>query len=470
MGCIVNRFDKLMALKYDPDYKDKYKLTAVIVHNPKDTELREWLKNFFLIYAQMTGRNFMFISFVMLSAKELNAVKRGEYEYAEALICDSVSDGEVERLAMPKLRQLYGIDDDDSYMVLAKNLSDDTSYKIKITASSLANQFMLIRSYCDNPGEDFCDLIKKLNGIAYNPKEVIFDSLLRLSSLISPSPKPEEYSLFNWSQREMAKQTIQEEKQKIIDAMKYMSADQTENIIYLYQLIENAYLKVLCDEENRSVSIPTEKCENYPKLDNNSKTFWNTYYRLTTVLPKSELDNLDYSAFILYLGKIVENELNLSVCQMLRNAMGIDMPIYYNRYCKNKGITPIPTKNHEVFINKYKKQGDKKMLEGVPMGNLLYAYKTAMRKESPSVYNWAVDLPDKLIELSDDLIAFWESFANVRNEAAHSGCVEESKYQNAKSSFANFQKQYILSLFKIKKSLRPDYESINLNRKREMGR
>lgn len=137
-----------------------------------------------------------------------------------------------------------------------------------------------------------------------------------------------------------------------------------------------------------------------------------------------------------------------------------------DRYCKTKGITSIPTKRHDVAINKYKREGDKKLLEGVPMGNLLYAYKAAMGKESPSVYNWSVECPDKMVELSEELITFWESFAEIRNEAAHSGNVEDTKYKDAKDSFASFQKDLILSLFKIKKSLRPYYESINHNKAR----
>ncbi len=64
-------------------------------------------------------------------------------------------------------------------------------------------------------------------------------------------------------------------------------------------------------------------------------------------------DELDYSAFILYLGKIVETELNLSVCQMLRQSMGIDMPDFYNRYCYKTDKTIIPTENKDIPLNKY---------------------------------------------------------------------------------------------------------------------
>ena len=64
MGYILNRFDRLMELKENPSSTKQFKLTAVIVHDPKDKDLCDHIRDFFLQFAQITGKNFLFITFI----------------------------------------------------------------------------------------------------------------------------------------------------------------------------------------------------------------------------------------------------------------------------------------------------------------------------------------------------------------------------------------------------------------------
>jgi hypothetical protein len=255
----------------------------------------------------------------------------------------------------------------------------------------------------------------------------------------------------------MAKQTINEEKQKLLDAMKQSSdnEDLTEEVLKIYKIIEYAYLNVF--NQGRYAHKRLGVCYNYNLLDGKSKTLWNTYSRLFVFIScESQPDELDYSAFILYLAKIVETELNLSICQMLRQSMGIAMPLYYNRYCHETDRVCIPTAKQDVPLNKYIYQyaGRRKVLEGVALGNLLHAYKTAIGEETSRNFNWHVPNPENLEIMPCVFLSLWENLIKVRNDAAHSKSVDRDLYKRAELFFIEFQESFISRLYMIKKNLR----------------
>lgn len=453
MGYILNRFDRLMELKENPSSTKQFKLTAVIVHDPKDKDLCDHIRDFFLQFAQITGKNFLFITFIQPPKEYIDALRKGEYENAKYLVSDVAQGGDVDKLIDPLLREYYDLPDGMSYMVLGKSLSDTVLYKVPITKASLPYQFMRLRMYCDNP-TDFDTLRTDLKAETYNAKDELINSLLKVVSLVSPAGNPDDYRLGYGTQIETALQTIREEKQNLRELLKHGNQDLTEKILNIYAIIENSYLKVL---NNGKKPLPTVKCQHFSELDTHSRRFWNTYYRLSTIDTNEEFSELDYSAFVLYFGKIVDNELNLSVGQMIRDAMGIDMPSNYNRYCAYKGRVDIPTEKMNVPINRHKRHGNKTELEGVPMGNLLHAYLTTIGKEHSSYYRWKVEHPERIKkQLPDSFLDFWREFADVRNTAAHTGDTTKEKYNSAKDSFTSFLAEYVEGLYKLKCELRPN--------------
>ena len=461
MGYILNRFDRLMELRTDHAINEQFKLIAIIVHDPNNKELKDFIQSHFLSFAKFTGKNFLFITFVQPPEEYADAIRRGEYEYAKLLVSDSKQLSGTDIIIDPLIRKYYNISDNGSYMVIAKKLSDNEVYKVSITKQSLSNQLLYLTEYCDCP-TNFDELITQLKGESINIKEMLGDSLLKIVSLISPSSSPEKYGLHSYSQCEMAKQTINDEKQKLLDALKQSSdnEDLTEEVLNIYKIIEYAYMNVF--NQGRDFSRGALTCNNYKLLDGKSKKFWNTFSRLSVFLNcESQPDELDYSAFILYLGKIVETELNLSICQMLRQSMGIPMPRYFNRYCHEKDRVYIPTKMLDVPLNKpiFQTAGPK-ALEGVALGNLLHAYKTAIGKEPSSNSNWHVQNPGSLEKMPSDFLSLWEDLFKVRNNAAHSRSVDRDMFRKTETLFGVFQESFIIRLYMIKKKLRPGEKNI----------
>lgn len=453
MGYILNRFDRLMELRNDQAVNEQFKLTAIIVHDPKDLELVDCIKSHFLYFARSTGEKFLFITFVQPSIENADALKRGEYEYAELLVSDSPQEEGTDTTINPLIRDFYSLPADGSYMVIANKLLDKKAYRVSITTQSLSNQLMYLTEYCDCP-TNFDKLITRLEGEAINIKEMLGDSLLKIVSLISPNP-----GRYSYDQRKMAKQTINEEKQKLLETLKQSSdnEDLTEDVLNIYNIIEYAYVNVFYQGYNPSRNKLT--CNNYNLLDGKSKTFWKTYSRLVDfIVHDYQPDELDYSAFILYLVKIVETELNLSICQMLRQSMGIAMPRYYNRYCYETDRACIPTANQDVYLNKYifRPSDRRKVLEGVALGNLLHAYMTAIGEEISYIINWHVPYPENLERMPCEFLSLWEELIKVRNDAAHSRSVDRDLYGKTEYLFRVFQEAFISILYMIKKNLRSE--------------
>ncbi len=452
MGYILNRFDKLMELKNNESVNEQFKLTAIIVHDPRDKNLKDHIRSHFLEFAELTGKNFLFITFIQPPEKYADALRRGKFEHAKLLVCDSNPFSEIDTFINPMLRDYYGLPQDGSYLVLAKKLSDNEAYRVSTTTGSLPYQLMHLTSYCNHP-HDFDGLIRNLRGESINIKEILGESLLKLVSLISS--RPDDCPPFaSYAQQETAKKTINEKKVKLLAALKRSSEDEelTDKVLSLYGVIEYVYLNVL--NQNRLYSNYVFECLNYRLLDVESRRFWNTYSRLSRFMHHAICDELDYSAFILYLAKIVETELNHSVCQMLRQSMGIAMPEFYNRYCYNANISSIPTARLDVPLNKYKINEDGiRTLEGVPLGNLLHAYMTAVGIEI-RYDDWGVPNPECLRPLQNDFLPLWEAFVTRRNDAAHSRTVDVNAFRITKNLFSEFLQCYLSDLYRIKVELR----------------
>ena len=465
MGYFVNRFDRLMELKKDQSINEQFKLTAIIVHDPKDHNLTNFLKKHFISFAESTGKKFLIITFVRPSREDVETLISGENKYAKLLIDDinhfSSRDTRINSL----VRKYYSLPDDGSYMVISKNLSDNV-FRVTTTWQSINNQLMYLTEYCRRP-TNFNELIAQLEGESINIEEMLVDSLLNIFSLTSPTSSSE----FPDDQREIAKQTINEEKQKLLTAMKLSSNDEdlTEKVLKVYDIIEYAYDNVFYQGQH-SPKVQTHIY--YDLLDGQSKAFWNTYSRLSQFLIcESQPDELDYSAFILYLAKIVETELNLSICQMLRESMGIAMPRYYNKYCQEAGSVCIPTAHQNVRLNRYGYQPEsrRRVLKGVALGDLLYAYKTAMRIENTSDFNWHVLNPEYLVKMPNEFLKLWNDFTNVRNGAAHARLVNIESFNDTKFFFKVFQERYLLRLYQIKETLRYGRQNITTPNPYDLG-
>ena len=450
MGYILNTFDKLKELINDKTVNERFKLTAIIVHDPKDRNFKKHISDHFIDFARITGERFLFITFIQPSKEYADALRLGEYKYAKSLVSDSKQQRDTDTVINPFVRSHFNIPDNGSYLVVAKKLSDKEVFIVPTTTGSIPYQLFDLTSYC-NDHLNFDELINRLKGESINIKEMIGESLLKIVSLFSPS----EDGLNASSQCEIAKNTIDEEKQKLKNALEQSldGDDLTNKVIEIYDIIDCAYRNVLNEGQHAS---DYEICDNYKLLDFQSQKFWDTYSRLSKFIKSESREELDYSAFILYLGKIIETELNLSVCQMLRQSMGIEMPTFYNKYCERADRVIIPTQRQGVNLNEgfYDRRKHRKCLKGVTLGDLLYAYKTAVGKEESSYANWRCLNRERLRELSDEFLESWEEIVKERNKAAHTRLVNDGSYKKTEKNFKKFQEEFTSTLYDIKCDLK----------------
>lgn len=179
-------------------------------------------------------------------------------------------------------------------------------------------------------------------------------------------------------------------------------------------------------------------------LDEYSLKLYKTY-RLLSFVIRNAPDNLDYSGFTIYLGKIVENELNLSLGQMLRWAMNIDMPTYYNKYCAAIGNIFVAAGNSKAYLNQRLTENGTQ-LKSIPIGTLLWAYRSIPENH--------VLRQDRITKLNEHLLAFLQNFSDkYRNPAGHIDNNSETTYKGAQQAFDEFLDHYLYQLDKIKSAL-----------------
>ncbi len=182
-------------------------------------------------------------------------------------------------------------------------------------------------------------------------------------------------------------------------------------------------------------------------MDDYSKKLFLTYNKFSEMIEDSNED-IDYSGLTIYLGKIVENELHLSIGQMLRWSMDIDMPMYFNRYCSERHKVLVPAGNQVVNINKSSSDGGNK---GIPMGTLISVYNTMINH--PELINPQPN-SSRLQRLDKELIAFIKDFSSkYRNLAGHLDLNSKNTYEGAKEKFKLFLTQFLDTLYNIRNEL-----------------
>lgn len=106
--------------------------------------------------------------------------------------------------------------------------------------------------------------------------------------------------------------------------------------------------------------------------DNASRIYGEMFNILQNIMQDEDklktLNPLDYSALGMYIGKFVEQEINSSVVQIMREFCGIEMPRYSRYYCKRyPGFdidADVEGKNKKVRLNEQK---PKKHIGSAPM-------------------------------------------------------------------------------------------------------
>ena len=155
MGMIMNQFRMLQqvrdGIKRGDSYFNRFVLSAVIVHDPNDTELTETIRKNFFRWAKQTGDNFLFVTFVSPSDSWKEEYRNKEFnKFNKCMVmADSSLTQEAEDNTMPLLRDFLGLPEYGSYLMLAKDLASDDFHRIAINSSNIVKKLELITRYCD---------------------------------------------------------------------------------------------------------------------------------------------------------------------------------------------------------------------------------------------------------------------------------------------------------------------------------
>lgn len=481
MGMFLNRFHMLKQLREYINNKSTYNkdlnnlvLSGIIVHDPNDENLVKCVSNNFVEWAEMTGKHFLFITFITPSEdwkKSRHCHKNWEIDI-DNLITDSSFSEEDEKRIIPLLRNFMDLPDDGSFLMLTNDLCSNTFYKIPISAETIEKQFIQITEYCDEEAAgaehtpaDFKQLLNTLKYSEISIDKWIIDVLIDFESLISPFIERSFLSEdANTEQLNHANDVIK----NVRDVLhSYIGEDFEDKVFNLYECI--AYfnrLKSKSENDLRTSHRPNMANEYgngcycflttystvhskysmppFSYLDEYSILLYQSYKSISSVLSKIP-DKLDYSGLTIYLGKIVENELNLSLGQMLRWAMNIDMPTYYNQYCADRGNIFVTAGNSRAYLNQRLTENGTQ-LKSIPIGTLLWAYRSIPENH--------VLRQDRITKLNEHLLAFLQNFSdNYRNPAGHIDNNSEITYEGAQQAFEEFLNHYLYQLDKIKIAL-----------------
>lgn len=481
MGMFLNRFHMLKQLREyikhkSTDNKDlnNLVLSGIIVHDPNDENLVKCVSNNFVEWAEMTGKHFLFITFITPSEdwkKSRHCHKNWEIDI-DNLITDSSFSEEDEKSTIPQLRDFLGLQKNGSFLMLTDNLCSNTFYQIPISAETIEKQFIQITKYCDKEAAGAkhtpADFKQLLNALKYSEISIdkgIIDVLIDFESLISPFIERSFLSEnANTEQLNHANDVIKNVRDVLHN---YIGEDFEDKVFNLYECI--AYFNRLksksendfryghrphmeedleddyygWDSIEYECNLVRHEC-NLMFLDKYSLKLYKTY-RLLSFVIRNAPDNLDYSGFTIYLGKIVENELNLSLGQMLRWAMDIDMPTYYNQYCAGRGNIFVTAGNSRAYLNQRLTENGTQ-LKSIPIGILLWAYRSIPENH--------VLMQDRITKLNERLLDFLKDFSDkYRNPAGHMDNDSERTYRGAQQAFEEFLNNYLYQLDKIKSAL-----------------
>lgn len=485
MGMIMTRYNMLAKLRKETSEGNvkKFELTALVVHDINDIAFKHLIEESFYRFCSLTGEKFLFITYIVPNEKKKTKYNEQYIFKPEGLFFDKNCDEEIEKDVIPLIRKNFNIPDNGSYLVLFDDFGNtkNNSYAlIKTDKNTFLNQLNLITDYCetDNSKKNYSNLIQELGGDLRNPEINFYSFILGLASLTSEfdsffehiNNQQKEANIFIQNFRDYIQKRIAEATEEIMD-------ENSQSLLQLYNLLSKGNIINSSNRQHRRKSHTNRHNPGYgfnpgfddlPSCDYNPNRFYKLIITLEDILndhnsefshlSKSYFDNLinllyafdnqyntDYSCFILYCAKIIEQELNLSLGQLIRKELGIPMPNCYNRvyYFLNQSFF-VFTNYKDVDFNRPLIQG-KFELQYVPIGDLYYSLM------SMNSFN------DNFRPIDPRQLEVFKNFKNYRNKCCHSHPIKKYDFEEAMGLFIEFCDTLLPLLCDIKRSLCNNY-------------
>ena len=192
----------------------------------------------------------------------------------------------------------------------------------------------------------------------------------------------------------------------------------------------------------------------------NTATLYN--YLIADCSVTSELINLgqvDVSGPLLYLGNIIEYELNASIGQAMRMILlGIDMPDYHMILYPYEGNFKVSAGRNDVDLNKkYENPVNQNIkLATCTIGDLCYAFNDMLDNLDDDDPRLEI-IPEELREIGLNGHYFtydFVKFGNLRNRAAHAGEVDMDIFDNAFKLYSRIVGDFMPALAELKRKLK----------------
>jgi hypothetical protein len=206
----------------------------------------------------------------------------------------------------------------------------------------------------------------------------------------------------------------------------------------------------------------------------NTATLYN--YLIADGSVASELINsgqVDVSGPLLYLGNIIEYELNASIGQAMRMILlDIDMTRFHMKYCdeiNEKAIREQKEIDIKPMLNYYFKNpvNGNYRLATVPMGDLCVAYKKVLNDPRfnfeiiPEKLRIEEEIPESLrkyvkgkLVKRDYFTYYIQRFSDLRNQAAHPGAVDMAVFADAFKWYTYIVDNYMPLFAELKSRLK----------------
>ena len=430
---------------------DSFKLTAIILCDPRDEEFNRKLKRDFRALDYITGRDMLFITFFKDADSRGNLnnlirrVNHSQEDYSHYLAFMNDGDTHMDEFDLANLAMQFNINISQlPVIILTDDLSSDEFVVLKTTKNDIGYQLAQLAYYAAshrNHKINIADIDPNRFGI-YIPQSRLKTSISNILASAIAKIRGRRGLHRNEEADKLNKQNLEENIRQLetIDDNDDSTLAERELAVMNYGANRFALVAqdaIGCLNTSSQYIIDESKMQDacYESL-----VTLRTYNTLTNLLniPSELTAKYDYSVLSLCFGKIFENELATSIVQQMRQAMGIPMPQYYNK--------------------PYDKEYSKFTINGVDLNQSTNRgiYKAPSIGDARHAYNKMIEL----IKMEGKLHFFepgfveddgvWASLNIGRNNAAHRKPVSYQGFNYMFGAFNVFLNKFFTDLVAIR--------------------
>lgn len=466
MGLKLN-FSTFIALSNNDDrfvnqFFDSFKLTAFLLYNQNDRDFIHEINRNFDRLDEVTGKGLLFIFFTKVGDSfpfigkfdriSLGLTEEEIKKLQEALTKNTMTD----RMNLSEMARQFNVDVEQlPVIVLTDNIKSDRALIIPTNSKDVGYQLSQLAYLANDP--DFHGSLDEIETDRFAPyselivfKRCIVNMLTNVTSRFRLQRNPSDSKAIGWN-----REAVNENIERLDDLVKGDNTEQEwEN-----ELVEYVYNRIVrFSAPDPNVLYPFKISEEkMVGSEDDTLMMLNTYNLFSTLLDvNGEIQRLnrvycryqyDYSGLSVFLGKMFEKELNWSIVQQMRQCIGIPMPEYFCKYCRDRDRDwncVVDCNDLEDKLNNSNKR--KTYWKSPSIGGAKMAY------------NILINTPNArdLIKLDHENEVLWDNLREGRNDAAHHSCVSREDFIDTFKLFSRFldDNGFFSQLVRIKQQVR----------------